>query len=157
MGGWCHIAVTNWSRGSTDPGRLLRVAQQPSTLHRLLLLCRPGEGEEIFGFCPVSDGSCSRGPASDPLRRIGGPTGFQGTSRPPHHPTRIPRSPTSANPHLMHDPHQERVGRERLSLETLGVGSLAFRDMPLPVEFGGPDKPLVSPPLCRLFTWRIHF
>jgi len=43
----------------------------------------------------------------------------------------------------MHDPHQERVGRERLSLETLGVGSLAFCDMPLLVEYGGPVKPLV--------------
>ena len=140
---------------STDLGRLLRVAQQPSTLHRPFLFCRPGEGEEIVGFCPVFDGSCR--PASDPLRRIGGPTGFQGTSRPPHHLTRIPRSQTSTNPHLMHDPHQERVRRGRLSHETLGVGSLAFRDMPLPVEFGGPDKPLVSPPLCCLFTWRIQF
>ena len=45
----------------------------------------------------------------------------------------------------MHGPHQERVGRERLSLETLGAGSLAFRDMPLPVEYGGPNKPLVLP------------
>lgn len=45
----------------------------------------------------------------------------------------------------MHDPHQERVGRERLSLEALGVGSFAFCDMPLPVEYGGPNKPLVFP------------
>ena len=49
----------------------------------------------------------------------------------------------------MHNPHQERVGRKRLSLEALGVGSLAFRDMPLPVEYGGPNKPLVL--LCPFF------
>jgi len=55
----------------------------------------------------------------------------------------------------MHDPHQERVGRERLSLEALGVGSLAFRDVPLPVEYGGPNKPSVLP--VSIFTWRINF
>ena len=36
--------------GSTDLGRLLRVDLQPSTPHGLFCLCRPGEGEEIFGF-----------------------------------------------------------------------------------------------------------
>ena len=50
----------------------------------------------------------------------------------------------------MHDPHQERDGRERLSAETLGVGSLAFCDMPFPVEYGGPDKPLVLLPRVYL-------
>ena len=114
------------------------------------------QGRRNSWFCPFSDGSRSPGPASDPLRRTGGPPGFQRTSRPPHHLTRIPRSPSPANPHLMHDPHQERVWRERVSLEALGVGSLAFCDMPLPVEYGGPNKPLVLLPLC-LFTWRIHF
>lgn len=50
----------------------------------------------------------------------------------------------------MHDPHQERDGRERLFDETLGVGSLAFCDMSFPVEHGRPDKPLVLLPRVYL-------
>ena len=135
--------VTHRSRGAPILGVSLRVALQSSTLHRLGVALSARRGRRNICFCPVYDGSCSRGPPSDPLRRVGGPAGFPGASRPPHHLTRIPRIPTPANSHLMHNPHQERVGRERLSLEALGVGSLAFRDMPLPVEYGGSNKPLV--------------
>ena len=133
--------VTNLSRTWTDLERLLRAALLAfPPFHRLFFTVGQARGQRDI---LVSDGNCSRGPASDSLRRVGGPTGFQGASRPPHHLTRIPRSPTPANSHLVHDPHQERVGRERLSIEALGVGSLAFRDMPLPVEYGGPNKQLV--------------
>jgi hypothetical protein len=49
-GGRCVTRRDTLVTGCTDLGRLLRVALQPSTLHRLFCLCRPGEGEEIFGF-----------------------------------------------------------------------------------------------------------
>jgi hypothetical protein len=57
----------------------------------------------------------------------------------------------------MHDPHQERDGRERLSVETLGVGSLAFCDMPFSAEHGGPDKPSVLLSPCVYLLVNIPF
>ena len=149
-------SVTVWSRGAPILGASCAFPYSLPPSNGLFCSVGQARAKKYLVFVPVFDGRCSRGPASDPLRRAGGPAGFQGASRPPHHLTRIPRSPTPAHPHLMHDPHQERDGRERLLVETLGVGSLAFCDMPLLVEYRGPDKPLVPLPRTCLL-WRIHF
>ena len=139
-------SVTLWSRGAPIPGVYCAFpCSLPPPTGCLLLSAR--RGRRNIWYCPVSDGHCSRRAASDPLRRTGGPPGFQGASRHSHHLTRISRSSTPAHPRHMYDPHQERVGRERLSVETLGVGSPAFCDMPLLAGYGCPDKPLVLLPL----------
>ena len=52
--------------GCIDLGRLLRVAQKPSTLHGLFCLCRPGEGEEIFCFVHFTMATA----AIDPLQSL---------------------------------------------------------------------------------------
>lgn len=147
--------VTKWSRHAPILGVY---SAFPTAFHppQAVLPLSARRGRRNIWFCSFPDGSCSRRPASVSLRCVGGLTGFPGASRPPHHPTRVPRSPTSANSHLMHHPHQERDGRERLSVEALGAGSLAFCDMPFPVEHGSSDKPLVPPPPC-LFTWNTNF
>ena len=159
MEGWGHINVTKLSRTNTDLGRLLltsrRVAfSSRSTPPRPVFRLSARRGRKRFGFVTSSNGNLSRRPTSVPLRCIGGTTGFQRASRPPHHSTRIARNSTSTNPNLMHYPHQELDRRERLSLETLGLGSPAFCDMPFSIERGSSHKPSV---LVSIYLEYTHF